>query len=69
VNLIPFHPIPGTDWKPSTRARLDFFVDRLGRQGVTAYVRESRGSDIAAACGQLRAEATEGRRPVRMGSL
>jgi 23S rRNA (adenine2503-C2)-methyltransferase len=69
VNLIPFNPIPGTDWKPSTRARLDFFVDRLGRQGVTAYVRESRGSDIAAACGQLRAEATEGRRPVRMGSL
>ncbi len=69
VNLIPFNPIPGSDWKPSKRARLDFFVERLGRHGVTAYVRESRGSDIAAACGQLRAEATEGRTPVRMGSI
>jgi 23S rRNA (adenine2503-C2)-methyltransferase len=69
VNLIPFNPIPGTDWKPSKRARLDDFVERLGRKGVTAYVRESRGSDIAAACGQLRAEATEGRAPVQMGSL
>jgi adenine C2-methylase RlmN of 23S rRNA A2503 and tRNA A37 len=32
-------------------------------------VRESRGRDIAAACGQLRAEATEGRKPVQIGSL
>jgi adenine C2-methylase RlmN of 23S rRNA A2503 and tRNA A37 len=30
---------------------------------------ESGGSDIAAACGQLRAEATEGRKPVQMGSI
>jgi 23S rRNA (adenine2503-C2)-methyltransferase len=69
VNLIPFNPIPGTDWKPSKRARLDYFVDRLKRQGVTAFVRESRGRDIAAACGQLRAEVTEGRAPVKMGSI
>jgi 23S rRNA (adenine2503-C2)-methyltransferase len=69
VNLIPFNPIPGTDWAPSKRARLDWFVDRLGRQGVTAHVRESRGRDIAAACGQLRAEVTEGRKPVQMGSI
>lgn len=69
VNLIPFNPIPGTDWKPSKRARLDYFVDRLKRLGVTAHVRESRGRDIAAACGQLRAEVTEGRTPVQMGSI
>ena len=69
VNLIPFNPIPGTDWRPSTRARLDLFVERLARQGITAYVRESRGSDIAAACGQLRAEVTQGRTPVQMGSI
>jgi len=69
VNLIPFNPIPGTDWKPSKRARLDYFVERLGRQGVSAAVRESRGRDIAAACGQLRAEVTEGRKPVQMGSI
>jgi 23S rRNA (adenine2503-C2)-methyltransferase len=69
VNLIPFNPIPGTDWKPSRRARLDYFVERLERQGISAHVRESRGSDIAAACGQLRAEVTQGRTPVQMGSL
>ncbi|HEX8392922.1 MAG TPA: 23S rRNA (adenine(2503)-C(2))-methyltransferase RlmN [Longimicrobium sp.] len=69
VNLIPFNPIPGTEWKPSRRARLDLFVDRLGRHGISAAVRESRGSDIAAACGQLRAEVTQGRTPVQMGSL
>ncbi|HEX8317318.1 23S rRNA (adenine(2503)-C(2))-methyltransferase RlmN [Longimicrobium sp.] len=69
VNLIPFNPIPGTEWKPSRRARLDYFVERLERQGISAHVRESRGSDIAAACGQLRAEVTEGRKPVQIGSL
>jgi 23S rRNA (adenine2503-C2)-methyltransferase len=69
VNLIPFNPIPGTDWKPSRRARLDYFVERLERQGISAHIRESRGSDIAAACGQLRAEVTQGRKPVQIGSL
>lgn len=66
VNLIPFNPIPGTDWEPSTRERLDFFVERLEARGIPAFVRESRGRDIAAACGQLRAEATEGRKPVQI---
>jgi 23S rRNA (adenine2503-C2)-methyltransferase len=65
VNLIPFNPIPGTDWEPSSRARLEHFVRVLEQRGIPAAVRESRGRDIAAACGQLRAEATEGRTPVR----
>jgi adenine C2-methylase RlmN of 23S rRNA A2503 and tRNA A37 len=39
------------------------------RRGISAADGESRGSDIAAACGQLRAEATEGRKPVQMGSI
>ncbi|HYJ80646.1 MAG TPA: 23S rRNA (adenine(2503)-C(2))-methyltransferase RlmN [Longimicrobiaceae bacterium] len=69
VNLIPFNPIPGTDWQPSKRGRLNYFVQRLEERGIAAAVRESRGSDIAAACGQLRAEATHGRTPVQMGSL
>jgi 23S rRNA (adenine2503-C2)-methyltransferase len=69
VNLIPFNPIPGSDWKPTPRGRLNAWVERLERRGITAYVRESRGSDIAAACGQLRAEATHGRTPVQIGSL
>jgi 23S rRNA (adenine2503-C2)-methyltransferase len=67
VNLIPFNPIPGTEWEPSTRSRLREFTDRLEARGISAFVRESRGQDIAAACGQLRAEATEGRLPVLTG--
>jgi 23S rRNA (adenine2503-C2)-methyltransferase len=69
VNLIPFNPIPGRDWKPTPRGRLNAWVERLARRGITAYVRESRGKDIAAACGQLRAEVTEGRTPVQIGAF
>jgi 23S rRNA (adenine2503-C2)-methyltransferase len=69
VNLIPFNPIPDTAWKPTPRPRLNAWVERLERHGITAYVRESRGRDIAAACGQLRAEATEGRKPVQIGAF
>jgi len=66
VNLIPFNPIPGTDWKPTPPTRLERFVRRLERAGIAAYVREPRGQDIAAACGQLKAEATQGRAPVQI---
>lgn len=61
VNLIPFNPIPATNWLPSPPARLRAFAGRLERAGISAFVREPRGRDIAAACGQLKAEATEGR--------
>jgi 23S rRNA (adenine2503-C2)-methyltransferase len=66
VNLIPFNPIPGTDWKPTPPSRLRAFQQRLEARGVPVFVREPRGRDIAAACGQLRAEATEGRTPVQI---
>jgi len=55
VNLIPFNPIPYQDWKPSPMARIRAFAAGLGRRGITVAVRESRGRDIDAACGQLRA--------------
>jgi 23S rRNA (adenine2503-C2)-methyltransferase len=56
VNLIPFNPIPGTSWQPSSPARLRGFARILEEAGVAATVREPRGRDIGAACGQLRAE-------------
>ncbi len=56
VNLIPYNPIPGPDWEPSTPAAIAEFVEVLKRRGVNATVRQPRGRDIAAACGQLRAE-------------
>jgi 23S rRNA (adenine2503-C2)-methyltransferase len=67
VNLIPFNPIPGSDWKPTPPDRLRAFAARLERHGVPVHVRTPRGRDIAAACGQLKAEATEGRWPVQIG--
>lgn len=64
VNLIPFNPIPGTDWRPTPPHAARAFAGRLEKRGVSVFVREPRGRDIAAACGQLRAEATEGRTPL-----
>jgi 23S rRNA (adenine2503-C2)-methyltransferase len=56
VNLIPYNPIPGPDWVPSPPARLKAFAALLEAEGVPATIRSPRGRDIAAACGQLRAE-------------
>lgn len=58
VNLIPYNPIPGPDWRPSTREQIMRFMDTLEGHGVRTSVRGPRGRDIAAACGQLRAEHT-----------
>lgn len=69
VNLIPLNPIPDTQWQPSSPERLAEFTARLEARGISVFVREPRGRDIAAACGQLRAETTEGRAPVRIGAL
>ena len=53
VNLISFNAHQGTQFKPSSQARLLFFRDTLAKAGVTATIRESRGDDQMAACGQL----------------
>ncbi|MCA9730149.1 MAG: hypothetical protein KC729_20865, partial [Candidatus Eisenbacteria bacterium] len=55
VNLIPFNPIPDQDWRPSTPDRIRAFAGILEARGVSVAVRETRGRDIDAACGQLRA--------------
>ncbi|HSM60892.1 MAG TPA: 23S rRNA (adenine(2503)-C(2))-methyltransferase RlmN [Longimicrobiales bacterium] len=57
VNLIPFNPIPYQDWEPSPPERIQAFAARLEAAGVAVAVRETRGRDIDAACGQLRAHA------------
>ena len=55
VNLIPLNPTAGFTGGPAPAARLRQFADRLQARGVTATVRRNRGTDIDAACGQLRA--------------
>ncbi|NMN94257.1 23S rRNA (adenine(2503)-C(2))-methyltransferase RlmN [Antrihabitans stalactiti] len=56
VNLIPLNPTPGSKWDASTKAVEREFVRRVIAQGVTCTVRDTRGQEIAAACGQLAAE-------------
>jgi 23S rRNA (adenine2503-C2)-methyltransferase len=54
VNLIPFNPFPGSDFKRPGDAAVKRFQKILQDHHYTALVRESRGRDISAACGQLR---------------
>jgi 23S rRNA (adenine2503-C2)-methyltransferase len=55
VNLIPLNATAGYAGRPSRRERIVAFAETLRSAGVTATVRRNRGTDIDAACGQLRA--------------
>jgi 23S rRNA (adenine2503-C2)-methyltransferase len=55
VNLIPFNPFPGSEFERSDDARVRRFQKILLDHHYITPVRESRGRDISAACGQLRA--------------
>ena len=55
VNLIPLNATPGYEIRGSSRNRVHAFGDDLRRRGVNVTIRDTRGSDIDAACGQLRA--------------
>ena len=60
VNLIPFNPWPGSAYETSARAAIDRFARIVMDAGFASPVRDPRGRDILAACGQLR---TESQRP------
>lgn len=60
VNLIPFNPFPGSEFKRPDDAAVRRFQKILLDHHYTAPVRESRGRDISAACGQLRERAAAG---------
>jgi 23S rRNA (adenine2503-C2)-methyltransferase len=57
VNLIPLNPTPGYATRGTPAAGVRAFRDRLVDLGVNATVRDNRGTDIDAACGQLAASA------------
>jgi 23S rRNA (adenine2503-C2)-methyltransferase len=63
VNLIPLNPIPDSPWQGSAPRRAEAFRDRLAAAGIPTTMRLRRGVDIAAGCGQLRADAEA--RPVQ----
>ncbi len=53
VNLIPWNPFPGAAFTPSPRPQVLRFQALLRQHGLSTSIRESRGQDIQAACGQL----------------
>lgn len=55
VNLIPLNPTPGSKWTASRREDEREFVRRLEAKGISTTVRDTRGSEIDGACGQLAA--------------
>jgi len=54
VNLIPFNPWPGAPFECSSPEAIERFAEILFEGGLTAPVRQPRGQDIMAACGQLK---------------
>ncbi len=53
VNLIPYNENPGLGFHTTDEERAERFRELLTRGHVAAFIRENRGRDIAAACGQL----------------
>ncbi len=60
VNLIPINPVDGSPYSATDAANVKRFQDTLLKLGVNATVRRRLGTDISAACGQLRREAKGG---------
>lgn len=61
INLIRFHPIPGTPLKATDETTLQAFKDQLNNKGILTTIRASRGLDIYAACGLLSTKALANR--------
>jgi 23S rRNA (adenine2503-C2)-methyltransferase len=64
VNLLPFNPYEGAPYRRPPDERVEAFKQALRAEGVDAFIRRSRGRDIAAACGQLALHAREAERIV-----
>jgi len=55
VNLIPLNPTPGSKWTASEPGVMQEFEQRLALRGIPVTVRDTRGTEIDGACGQLAA--------------
>jgi 23S rRNA (adenine2503-C2)-methyltransferase len=61
VNLIYFNPYPGSDYKRPSRDDMVAFQEYLINHGLLCTIRDSKGIDISAACGQLKEKTQEER--------
>lgn len=55
LNPIPLNAVPGSRFTRSREQDMDEFMRRLNARGISTTMRDTRGSDIDAACGQLAA--------------
>jgi 23S rRNA (adenine2503-C2)-methyltransferase len=62
INLIPYNPNPGLPHRRPSPGRVEEFVGWLNEFNLAAYVRKTRGDDVAAACGQLACLNSEARK-------
>ncbi len=58
VNLIPFNPVDGTPYRAPEPRAIRRFARQVREQGLNVTVRDTRGQEADAACGQLRARYT-----------
>jgi len=63
VNLIPFNPVDGTPYQAPDRSRVKAFKALVEAQGLNVTVRDTRGREADAACGQLHERVTRSLAP------
>jgi 23S rRNA (adenine2503-C2)-methyltransferase len=56
INLIPFNEYPGSKYKRPSETKIMWFLDQMIKKGFTCTIRTTKGTDILAACGQLKSE-------------
>lgn len=56
INLIPMNEYPGSKYKRPSEEKIMWFLDQMIKRGFTCTIRTTKGSDILAACGQLKSE-------------
>lgn len=56
INLIPFNEYPGSKYKRPSEQKIMWFLDQMIKKGFTCTIRTTKGTDILAACGQLKSE-------------
>ena len=54
INIIPFNPFPGSKYKRPSNEKVEFFKEMLVERKLRTMIRTTKGSDILAACGQLK---------------
>jgi 23S rRNA (adenine2503-C2)-methyltransferase len=64
VNLIPFNPVADTPYRAPDRASIRGFKEKVEAEGLNVTVRDTRGREADAACGQLHERVMRSRQPV-----